>query len=111
MIDPDDEELRGLAGERTDLAWSRSALAVLAAAGAIVKEVLDGIRRPTASTVVAVLLAVGGVAWVVALTHGRALDAASLEGVRHPDARVLRAVAYGTATFGAAALVLALVSG
>lgn len=105
---PDDEDTPGLAGERTDLAWSRSGLAALAAAGAIVKRVVDARAEPGAPFVVALLLAGGVVAWAVALAHARAVAATTLAGRPLADRQRLRAVTWGTLALAAGGLVLAL---
>jgi uncharacterized membrane protein YidH (DUF202 family) len=59
----------GLAQERTELAWSRSGLAVLATVAIIIRHIwpLSGDR----SVVVLALIAVGAVIWVTALRLGR----------------------------------------
>lgn len=104
----EDEETPGLAGERTDLAWSRSGLAVLAAVAAIGRRVLQPIDEPAAELIVVVLLAGGGVAWALAVAHARVVAATTLAGRAHADAGKLRFVALGTTAFALAALVLAL---
>jgi uncharacterized membrane protein YidH (DUF202 family) len=104
----DDEETPGLAGERTDLAWSRSGLAVLAAVGAIIKRIVDTRDDARAQFVVAALLVGGGAAWLLALAHSRVVAAAALAGRTHADQRKLQYVAWGTAAFAFAALVLAI---
>jgi len=104
---PEDEDTPGLAGERTDLAWSRSALAVLAAVGAIVKRLLDTRNDLRASTIVAVLLVGGAFAWALAVGHARAVAATTLAGRAHADPARLRAVALGTTALAVGALALA----
>jgi uncharacterized membrane protein YidH (DUF202 family) len=102
----DDEEIAGLAGERTDLAWSRSGLAATAAVAAIAKRVLD-LDDWTAPSLVIVLIAGGLVAWLLALAYGR-IVAGTLAGSAHRDPASLRYVALGTTTLAVGALVLAL---
>ncbi|MGQ0824127.1 MAG: DUF202 domain-containing protein [Actinomycetota bacterium] len=104
----DDEETPGLAGERTDLAWSRSGLAIVAVVAAILRRVLDADRHG-AAVITAALLAGAAVAWVLAMGHARAVTIPALAGRAHADRRELRAVAAGTALLGVGALVLALV--
>jgi len=104
----DDEETPGLAGERTDLAWSRSGLAALAAVAAVLKLVVD-LDEATAPAVVVALLIGGAVAWGLALAHARAIAATTLAGRAHADQGKLRVVALGTTALALGALVLALV--
>lgn len=104
----EDEETPGLAGERTDLAWSRSGLAVVACAAAILKRVLTEFDHVSHRALVFGLLAAGAVAWVGALAHARALARSTIEGRTLADARALRVTAYGTTVLGAGALALAL---
>ena len=96
----------GLAAERTELAWSRSALSLLACGAATAK----GIPRITDGHPVtgAVLLALGGVVWLAGVPLARRRGAATRMGVR-PAARHrdLAPVAYGTVLVGVAALVIA----
>lgn len=105
---PDDEETPGLAGQRTDLAWSRSGLAVLAAVGAIAKRIFDTREDVRGQFVVFVLLVGGGVAWAIAVAHARVVAATTLAGRLHADAEKLRYVALGTTALALGALVLAL---
>jgi uncharacterized membrane protein YidH (DUF202 family) len=105
---PEDEETPGVAGERTDLAWSRSGLAVLAAVGALAKRVLDTRHDVKASFVVGLCLVAGGIAWGLAVAHARVLARTSMEGRIHADAQKLRFVAIGTTALAIGALVLAL---
>ena len=105
---PDDEETPGVAGERTDLAWSRSGLAVLAAVGALAKRILDTRHDVKATFVVGLCLVAGGIAWSLAIAHARMVARTSIEGRIHADAQKLRYVALGTTTLAIGALVLAL---
>lgn len=105
---PDEEEVPGLAGERTDLAWSRSGLAVLACAATVLKRVLDDVDDLTAPTVVLGLIAGGACAWVLAMLHARSVAATTLSGRRLADPRALRLVASGTVALAVGALGLAL---
>lgn len=104
----DDNEVPGLAGERTDMAWSRSGLAVLTLLGAVAKRILDTVEDPSALAIVIAALAVAGVGWAVGLAWARLIARASLEGRPVANARTLAATAYGTSTLGIAALALAL---
>ena len=103
----EDEDTDGLAGERTDLAWSRSGLAALAAVAAVIKR-LVGVDDLKAATWVLLIIAGGLVAWALALGHARTLMAPALAGRGHADPEKLRYVAFGTAALGVGALILAL---
>jgi uncharacterized membrane protein YidH (DUF202 family) len=101
-VDPDD----GLAAERTELAWSRSALSLLACGAATAKgipSVTDG--HPQTG---AVLLLLGGLVWLAGVPLARARAAATQRGAR-PTARMrdLAPVAVGTVVVGIAAIVIA----
>jgi len=107
---PDDEETPGLAGERTDMAWSRSGLALVVAVGAVLRLVVlpDDADAPT---IVYALCALGGIAWVVAMTHARTISRSTIEGRLVADPTRLRSLAYGTTAFALGALVLATTQG
>ncbi len=102
----DDEELPGLAGERTDLAWSRSGLAVVTCAGAILKRILTNFDSVTARIAVFALLLSGGAAWMAAMGHAQAVARTTIEGRAVANPRVLATTAYGTTALAVAALVL-----
>ena len=101
-VDPDD----GLAAERTELAWSRSALSLLACGAATAKgipSVTDG--HPVTGLV---LLLLGGVVWLAGVPLARARAEATRRGGRPRAAmRDLAPVACGTAVVGLAAMVIA----
>ncbi|MGO9872324.1 MAG: DUF202 domain-containing protein [Acidimicrobiia bacterium] len=105
----DEEGLDGLAGERTDLAWSRSGLAIVACLAAITKQILAKVTTLNASTIVATTLSVGGIAWAFSLVWTRAQAATSSAGHRTADAGRLRSIAIGTAALGIGAAIVALV--
>ena len=105
----DDQEITGLAGERTDLAWSRSGLAVLACLAGFVKRILPEFSTLDARAIVLVALAVGAIAWAFGLLWAREVAATTLMGRRIADPRTMRVVAVGTAALGAAAFVVALI--
>jgi uncharacterized membrane protein YidH (DUF202 family) len=105
---PDDEDTPGLAGERTDLAWSRSGFAVIITVAAILKYFF-ALESDTAPTIVFILLIAGAVAWALALTHARALARTTLTGRTLADEVKLRYVAVGTGILGLGALVIALI--
>jgi uncharacterized membrane protein YidH (DUF202 family) len=103
---PDDEELAGLAGARTDLAWSRSGLAVVTCAGAILKRILTTFESVSARLAVFGLLIAGGAAWMAAMGHARTVARGTIEGRPVANPGVLATTAYGTAALALAALVL-----
>jgi uncharacterized membrane protein YidH (DUF202 family) len=104
----EDEELPGLAGERTDLAWTRIGLSVLAAVGAILKRVVHGFDLKSASAI-ALALVVGSVGALSAtLVFSETSAEVARPGQSSVSPRRLRRVAYGTAAFAVAATALAL---
>jgi uncharacterized membrane protein YidH (DUF202 family) len=104
---PEDEDTPGLAGERTDLAWSRSGLALIVTGAAVLKRVFEIDHDQAPALVFAVLLA-GAAAWAIALTHARVVASSALAGEPHANARKFRAVAAGTAVLAVGAMVLAI---
>lgn len=102
-----DGVLPGMAAERTDLAWSRSGVALLAC-GVVVLKGLPTVPSETARPVVGVvILALGGLTWGMGHWSARQRRAART-GVR-PVARWrdVAPTALGTAGVGLAALFLA----
>ena len=100
----------GLAAERTELAWGRSSLALLAC-GAIVSKGLPGITdmggRPWLGLT---LLLLGGLVWLSGLPLAAERARETRAGNRRPaQLHELRPLAYGTAIVGMAALVIAVV--
>jgi uncharacterized membrane protein YidH (DUF202 family) len=106
---PDDEETIGLAGERTDLAWNRTGLALGVAVASILRLVVDDVEDLTAGVWVFVLIGGGAAAWAVSLFHARSIARATMSGERVADPARLRSLSYGTALFAIGSLVLALV--
>lgn len=104
----DDQDVAGLAGERTDLAWSRSGLAVLTCLAAIAKRILPQLDEVNGRAILVAGLLIGGLAWVFALVWARSVAATTLTGRRIADPQTMRAVAIGTAFLGFVAIVLAL---
>lgn len=103
----EDEETPGMAGERTDLAWSRSGLAVLASLAALAKRLLNELDVITASGVIVAALFVGAGAWITGLLWARTIAETTLAGRTVSEARTLRLVAWGTVAIGVAALAIA----
>lgn len=96
----------GLAAERTELAWGRSSLALLACGAAVTK----GVPGVTASGgrpwVGVALLMFGGVVWLAGMPLAAAR--ARAHGGRRPArSRELAPLAWGTALVGAAGLFVA----
>jgi uncharacterized membrane protein YidH (DUF202 family) len=104
----DDIEVPGLAGERTDLAWSRSALAASVAAAVILRRLWEHANTTGARIVVSSLLAVGAAVWITAVTWSHSAARTTMEGRRVADPNALRRVTIGTTIFSLAALILAI---
>jgi uncharacterized membrane protein YidH (DUF202 family) len=105
----EDEAVTGLAGERTDLAWTRSGLAIIAAVAALLRRVVDDLDLDSATSVVLAIVGAVAVAAIASIVYTLVFAGPT----RHPDRPVdpvrLRRVAYGTAAFGALAVVIGLV--
>ncbi len=101
------ERDEGLAAERTELAWGRSTLALLACGAAMVKglpKVTGSAAHPIAG---ALLLGFGGLIWLLGLPYARARARAMREHQRHVATAIeLAPLAFGTAAVGIAALVV-----
>lgn len=104
----------GLAAERTELAWGRSALSLFACGAAVAKGGVPHLGDGTARPVVGgSLLLLGAIVWLAGLplARQRARAAAGIGGARRPARqRELLPVALGTAVVGLAALVIAAVA-
>ena len=98
----------GLAAERTELAWDRSALSLFACGAAVVKglpKVTGGSAHPAAG---AAMLVLGGLVWAAGLPYARVRSRATREGRRVVvRRRELLPMAAATAIVGAAAFVIA----
>jgi hypothetical protein len=103
----DDEDAIGGAALRTDLAWSRSGLALAAMCAAVLKVLVD-VEDRRAPLVIAAVLVAGTAAWLLAVVEARLVSSASMVGRLHRSRRKLQAVACVTTAFAAGALVLAL---
>ncbi len=100
----------GLAAERTELAWGRSALSLFACGAAMLRGV-ENVTGHSVQPVVGVLvLVLGGVVWSAGVPLARQRARASVTGVRRPaQMHELLPIAVGTAIVGAAGFVIGLV--
>jgi uncharacterized membrane protein YidH (DUF202 family) len=105
VIEPPEDDGPAGAEARTDLAWSRSGLAIVAAAAAILKIVINigDYRAPVA---VLGLLIAGAVAWVFTIANGHYVAGPALAGQRQSSQAKVRFVAVVTTLFAAGALVI-----
>lgn len=98
----------GLAAERTELAWDRSALSLFACGAAIVRGlpgVTGGSARPAAGVAVLVL---GGLVWAAGLPYARIRSHATRQGRRAvARRRELAPMAAATTIVGVAAFLIA----
>jgi uncharacterized membrane protein YidH (DUF202 family) len=99
----------GLAAERTDLAWSRSGLAIVAAGILVLRGLPTVTGQPSRPAVGAVLVGLGGVTWGLGWWSAHRRRAGP--GRPRPVAAWadLAPAAFGTAAVGLVALGLALV--
>ena len=94
-----------LAGERTDLAWTRSAIAFTVCIAVLIRRVwpLDRADHLLALG----LVAVGVIAWAVALLFARRISKTTHHGRDLIDPHTLRLISTGTLALALAGLVLA----
>ena len=103
------EEGPGLYAERTHLAWTRSAIALLAALAILVRRVW--MRGPGPSDVIAfMLLAAGALGWGIGIFGWRLAHQRSDDTTPREPAELL-AVSAGTFAVATAGIVIALVPG
>lgn len=97
----------GMAGERTDLAWNRSGLALLACGIAVARGLKFPIDEPAHAVIGVTILVLGAFTWVLGQWEARKRrrDGHDREVAQWGD---LAPVAYGTAAVGVAAFTLAL---
>ncbi len=104
---PDDVDAvdQGLAGERTDLAWTRSGLAVAVCIAVLLRHLwpLHGDRQ----VVALVCISAGALAWAVTLVVGRRASTTRSERDRM-SVRKAETLTIGTLALAIAAFVLAL---
>lgn len=111
-VDPADERGDGLSVERTELAWTRSGIALLGAFAILTRRVwTEGVGRGDALAVA--LLAVATLGWAVGIlgwrTVHRGATAPSARPERPRSPRELLAVTAGTVALAAAGLVVTFV--
>jgi uncharacterized membrane protein YidH (DUF202 family) len=109
-FDPDAED-DGLAGERTDLAWSRTGLSMVAILGSLLRAAM--VRSGPVPLVALGLAVVGAAIWGFSLRRARQLATTTASGRSAAEARALTAVTVGTIVLacGGALLPLIPVSG
>ena len=103
--DPVDE---GLTHERTDLAWNRSGLAVVACVAVLLRRIW--LLRGTNQIVALVCISAGAFAWALALSLGRTVGSRTNEGRWRLSQRRATVITAGTVALGLAALALAFVA-
>jgi len=97
----------GLASERTDLAWNRSGLALLACGAAVFKGFTVGNPTPGRVAIGTAILVLGGFTWLLGAWQARRRSRpGTARAVASP--RDLFPVAFGTAAVGVAAFLLGL---
>ncbi len=100
VFEPDEP----LAGERTDLAWTRSGIAVAVCIGVLVRRIWPLHR--TDHLLVVALIALGALAWAVALLLARRISRTTHAGRDVMDAHTLRLLSGGTFVLALGAFVL-----
>jgi uncharacterized membrane protein YidH (DUF202 family) len=100
VFEPDEP----LAGERTDLAWTRTGIAVALCIAVLLRRVWP-IERADHLLAIA-LVAVGGIAWAAALFLARRIARTTHRGRDVMDARTLRLLSAGTFVLALGAFVL-----
>jgi uncharacterized membrane protein YidH (DUF202 family) len=104
-LDPDE----GAAGARTDLAWGRTGLSMLAILGSLLRGVL---ATRTVAQVAAIAIALSGAAvWAVGLRHARQLAGTTARGRHVAEQRTLTLITAGTLVIAAAGALLPLFPG
>ncbi len=105
-IDPDGRD-PGLAAERTDLAWNRSGLSLLACGAVVARGITVG--EPVAGRAAAgtAILVLGGIVWALGWWQARRRSRQG-QARRVASPRDLLPVALGTAAVGFVAFVLGL---
>jgi uncharacterized membrane protein YidH (DUF202 family) len=100
IFEPDEP----LAGERTDLAWTRSAIALAVCVAVLLRRIWP---LNSADHLLALgLVAAGTIAWAIAILFARRIARTTHHGREVMDARTLRFLSAGTFILGVAAFVL-----
>jgi len=102
----DHDPERGLAGERTDLAWHRTGLAMLIILGGIGRNALK-VGGPFAVASVACVLVGTGI-WWFGLSAAHRLSGTTHTGRHRAEARLLTVVTVGTLVIALAALLISI---
>jgi uncharacterized membrane protein YidH (DUF202 family) len=97
---------RGLAGERTDLAWHRTGLAMIIILGGIGRNALKYDGPLAIAAVVCVL--VGTAIWWFGLQAAHRLSATTHTGRHRAESRLLGVVTAGTLVIALAALLISI---
>jgi uncharacterized membrane protein YidH (DUF202 family) len=106
QYDPDSRD-PGLAAERTDLAWNRSGLSLIACGAAIIRGLAGTPVSHGKLAVGACILALGVVTWALGSWH---LAQARARGERQTTTMDLLPISVGVTAVGLAAFVLCIVS-
>ncbi len=99
----------GLAGERTDLAWGRTGLSMLAILGSLLRRVL--LTNGPAQAVAVIVGLVGAAAWGLGLRHARHLANTTSTGRHQAEIRTMVTITVGTLVIAAAGGLLAVFPG
>lgn len=100
----DHDPERGLAGERTDLAWHRTGLAMIIIIGGIGRNALKYDGPLAVASVICVLL--GTAIWWFGLQAAHRLSASTHTGRHRVESRLLGVVTAGTLVIALAALLI-----
>lgn len=97
---------RGLAGERTDLAWHRTGLAMIIILGGIGRNALKYDGPLAIASVICVLL--GTAIWWFGLHAAHKLSATTHTGRHRAEVRLLTTITIGTLVIALAALLISI---